>query len=102
MRSSRIGLFGTAVSMSLKSLPVGIQSFEQLREDNCVYVDKTQLIHRLVTSGRVYFLARPRRFGKSLLLSTLLHLFTGRRDLFKGLWIERETDWDWSRKHPVI
>ncbi|MEM7589609.1 MAG: AAA family ATPase, partial [Myxococcota bacterium] len=74
----------------MKQLPIGMQSFEQLRSDGCVYVDKTQHIHRLATQGRVYFLARPRRFGKSLLLSTLAALFEGKRELFEGLWIEQE------------
>ena len=66
--------------------PIGIQSFEQLREDGYVYVDKTDLVYKLVTTGKIYFLSRPRRFGKSLLVSTLKNYFLGRRDLFEGCW----------------
>ena len=65
--------------------PIGIQSFEQLREDGYVYVDKTDLVYKLVTTGKIYFLSRPRRFGKSLLISTLENYFMGRRELFEGL-----------------
>lgn len=80
--------------------PIGIQSFEKLREEGCVYVDKTDLVYRMVDRGHVYFLSRPRRFGKSLLISTLEAYFKGRKDLFKGLAIERlETDWN---EHPVF
>ena len=68
--------------------PIGIQSFAQLREDGFVYVDKTQLLYRLVTEGKIYFLSRPRRFGKSLLVSTLKAYFQGRKDLFQGLALE--------------
>jgi hypothetical protein len=84
----------------MKKLPLGFQDFDQLVEDNCVYVDKTQLIHQLVTTGSYYFLSRPRRFGKSLLLSTLGCLFKGNKNLFSGLWIE--DNWDWSATHPVL
>ena len=62
--------------------PIGIQSFEQLREDGYVYVDKTALVHKLATTGKIYFLSRPRRFGKSLLVSTLKNYFLGRKELF--------------------
>ena len=68
--------------------PIGIQSFEQIRNDGYVYVDKTALIYQLVTTGKIYFLSRPRRFGKSLLISTLEHYFLGHKELFKGLAIE--------------
>ena len=79
--------------------PIGIQSFETLRQGGFVYVDKTDLIYKLV-EGHVYFLARPRRFGKSLLLSTLKAYFEGRRDLFEGLKImDLEQEWV---KYPVI
>jgi hypothetical protein len=84
-----------------KKLPVDIQSFETMRTENYLYVDKTQHIHRMVTEGKFYFLSRPRRFGKSLLVSTLDCLFQGRKDLFEGLWIAEESDWDWN-VHPVI
>ena len=74
--------------------PVGIQSFDRIIEDGCVYVDKTALIYQLVKEGAIYFLGRPRRFGKSLLISTLKNYFLGRKELFKGLAIDRlETEW---------
>ena len=70
-------------------MPVGEQSFENLRNDNAIYVDKTEYIYRIITSGRVFFLSRPRRFGKSLLLSTLEAYFLGKKELFKGLFLEQ-------------
>ncbi|WP_455971636.1 AAA family ATPase [Bacteroides congonensis] len=74
--------------------PIGIQSFDRLREDGFVYVDKTALVYSLVQEGSVYFLSRPRRFGKSLLISTLACYFQGRKELFDGLAIaELEKDW---------
>lgn len=73
----------------MRKLPIGIQDFVRLREDGYVYVDKTEAIFGLVSTGSAYFLARPRRFGKSLLVSTLGALFEGRRDLFEGLWIAK-------------
>ena len=74
--------------------PIGIQSFEQIIEDGYVYVDKTDLVYSLVKEGKIYFLSRPRRFGKSLLVSTLENYFLGRKELFKGLAIESlEKDW---------
>ena len=80
--------------------PIGIQTFENIIEDGFVYVDKTDMVYSLATEGKVYFLSRPRRFGKSLLLSTLKAYFEGKRDLFKGLKIERlEKEW---HKHPVF
>lgn len=82
-------------------LPIGIQAFETIREDGFVYVDKTPDIFRLVTKGRFYFLSRPRRFGKSLLVSTLRCLFQGRKELFAGLWIDRKSNWKWEQ-HPVL
>ena len=63
--------------------PIGVQSFDKLREDGYVYVDKTDLIYKLVHGGTIYFLSRPRRFGKSLLISTLENYFLGRRDLWR-------------------
>ena len=72
--------------------PIGIQSFEQLREDGYVYVDKTRLVYDLVTKGKIYFLSRPRRFGKSLLVSTLKNYFLGRKELFRGLAIDWKTN----------
>jgi len=74
--------------------PIGIQSFDQIREDGFVYVDKTDLIYDLVKTGKIYFLSRPRRFGKSLLVSTLACYFQGRKELFDGLAIaDLEKDW---------
>ncbi|MGP1362697.1 MAG: ATP-binding protein [Bacteroides sp.] len=70
-------------------MPVGEQSFENLRNDKAIYVDKTKYIYRIITSGRVFFLSRPRRFGKSLLLSTLEAYFLGKKELFKGLFLEQ-------------
>ncbi len=86
----------------LKNLPIGVQDFAVMRdpEANYTYVDKTKYAYELVTTGKYYFLSRPRRFGKSLFVSTLECLFKGRKDLFRGLWIEDR--WDWSRVYPVI
>ena len=81
-------------------MPIGKQNFHDIRMKGNLYLDKTEVIHRLVSEGEYYFLARPRRFGKSLTLSTLSYLFQGKRSLFKGLWIEDK--WDWTQKHPVI
>ena len=80
--------------------PIGIQNFEKLRKGGFVYVDKTALIHRLVSTGGYYFFGRPRRFGKSLMISTLESYFEGRKDLFQGLAIESlEKDWD---EYPIF
>lgn len=81
-------------------LPIGIQTFSEIREGGYYYVDKTPHIERLVTQNKYYFLSRPRRFGKSLLLDTLRCLFEGRQTLFEGLYIHDK--WDWQIKHPVI
>jgi hypothetical protein len=85
----------------MNQYPIGIQDFEKLREGNFLYVDKTRHTYELVRSGSHFFLSRPRRFGKSLLLSTLKYFFKGRRDLFTGLWVDTEADWDWQ-PHPVL
>ena len=83
-----------------KTYPIGIQNFESLRNDNYFYVDKTKLIYQLARSGRYYFLSRPRRFGKSLLISTLEAYFEGKKELFRGLAIENlEKDWI---KYPIL
>jgi hypothetical protein len=84
----------------MKELPIGIQSFEDLRNKEYLYVDKTEIIHRIISKGKIYFLSRPRRFGKSLLISTLDELFRGHKELFKGLYIYDK--WNWSQKYPVI
>ena len=84
-----------------KLLPISIQTFSKLREENCVYVDKTELIYNLTQGGgNTYFLSRPRRFGKSMTISTLKSIYQGEKHLFEGLWIEDK--WDWSRRNPVI
>ena len=83
-----------------KVYPVGIQNFEKIRKDDFFYIDKTALIYKLVNNGRYFFLSRPRRFGKSLLISTLEAYFEGKRELFEGLAIEKlEKDWV---KRPVL
>lgn len=69
--------------------PIGIQNFQSLRQDSYFYIDKTEMIFQLVETGRYYFLSRPRRFGKSLLVSTLEAYFEGKRELFQGLAMER-------------
>jgi Predicted AAA-ATPase len=84
----------------MKNLPLGIQDLSKLRDKNAIYVDKTQLIHQLVTTGASYFFSRPRRFGKSLLVSMFKELFEGNKILFKDLWIEQ--NWDWTQTSPVI
>ncbi len=86
--------------MTRQRLPIGIQDFARLRETDSYYVDKTPLIRELITQGDYWFLSRPRRFGKSLLVSTLKALFEGREDLFEGLDIQDH--WDWSVSHPVV
>ena len=86
--------------MKKKILSTGRQSFRDLRESNCIYVDKTQHIYNLCTTTKMYFLSRPRRFGKSLLISTLHELFKGSQELFKETWIEDK--WDWTKKNPVV
>jgi len=84
----------------VKKLPIGIQSFEEIRNDEYYYVDKTPFVAKLVGEGKYYFLSRPRRFGKSLFLDTLRQAFLGKRDLFKGLYLDK--NWDWDIKYPVI
>jgi hypothetical protein len=84
----------------MKYLPIGIQSLSQIYEKNAIYVDKTRMIHLLTQAGKVYFLSRPRRFGKSLVLSTIKELFKGNKTLFEKLWIVNH--WDWSKKNPVL
>ena len=82
-----------------RRLPIGIQTFRKIREDGCYYVDKTGYIRQLVDGGQHYFLSRPRRFGKSLLLDTIKELFQGSEALFRGLAIHDQ--WDWH-PHPVV
>ena len=83
-----------------RKLPIGIQDFEDIRNGNYLYVDKTALIYELVMKGKPYFLSRPRRFGKSLLISTLEAYFQGKKELFEGLAIEKlEQEWN---TYPVL
>ena len=86
--------------MDRRRLPIGIQTFREVREDGCYYVDKTRHIAALAAGGKHYFLSRPRRFGKSLFLDTLKELFEGREELFRGLAIHGQ--WDWSVPSPVV
>ena len=108
----RIGYSILVRYMAMKrKYPVGIQSFEKLRSEGYLYVDKTPLIYKMITEGIPYFLSRPRRFGKSLLVSTLAAVFEGRRELFEAFTTEQgieqpqlfiaTTDWKWE-KYPVL
>ena len=90
----------TPINAPLRKLPIGIQSFEKLRSENFLYVDKTALIYRLAQAGNPCFLSRPRRFGKSLLLSSFEAYFQGKKELFRGLAIEKlEKEW---LQYPVL
>ena len=86
--------------MERLKLPIGLQTFRRVREEGHYYVDKTPHVLQLVADGAHYFLSRPRRFGKSLLLDTVKDLFGGRRELFAGL--AAEEAWDWDAPHPVV
>jgi hypothetical protein len=83
----------------MKLLPIGIQTFEKIRNSNYYYVDKTMFVKKLEEGG-YYFLSRPRRFGKSLFLDTLKEAFSGNKELFKGLYLY--DNWDWEKKYPVV
>jgi hypothetical protein len=84
----------------MKKLPIGISDFKELIEGNYIYVDKTEYIYKLINQGKYYFLSRPRRFGKSLLLSTIRYLFQGQKDLFKDLYIYDK--WNWNETYPIL
>ena len=84
----------------MKKLPIGIQSFEKIRTGNFYYVDKTFFVKKLVEEGDYFFLSRPRRFGKSLFLDTLRQAFLGKKELFNGLYLEN--NWNWNKIYPVI
>jgi len=86
----------------LKKLPIGIQTFKEIRdkEQNYIYIDKTKEALDLIENGKYYFLSRPRRFGKSLFLDTLQDIFEGKKELFEGLYIYDK--WDWEDRYPVI
>jgi hypothetical protein len=84
----------------MKNLPLSIQTFRDFPEGNYLYIDKTKQIYDLFArGGKYYFLSRPRRFGKSLLISTLAEIFSGNKELFKGLWIYDRIEWT---QYPVI
>ncbi|MFZ4635181.1 MAG: AAA family ATPase, partial [Saprospiraceae bacterium] len=83
-----------------QKLPLGLQDFRGIIEGDYKYIDKTKYLYRMASSGKYYFLSRPRRFGKSITIATLHELYSGSRELFEGLWIQDK--WDWSRKHPVL
>jgi len=84
----------------MKKLGLGISAFSKLIENDYIYVDKTQSIYEMINTGEIYFLSRPRRFGKSLIVSTLKELFKGNKKLFEGLYIYDK--WDWNEEYPII
>ncbi|MGB5686757.1 MAG: AAA family ATPase, partial [Candidatus Electrothrix sp.] len=84
----------------MKKIGLGIQELADFKKYNFIYVDKTELIYKLIDDGKYYFLSRPRRFGKSLLVDTIKELFSGNKALFEGCWIY--DTWDWAQKYPVI
>src|SRR5574344_1455345 len=86
--------------MALKKLPIGIQTFSEIIEENYTYVDKTGIAYNIIEKYQYVFLSRPRRFGKSLFVDTLRNIFECNKELFSGLAIEPK--WNWDRKHPVI
>ena len=97
---SKYRMFAKTLAETIMKYPIGIQDFEKIINGGYVYVDKTALIYRLVTEGNIYFLSRPRRFGKSLLVSTLEAYFQGKKELFKGLAIDKlEKEW---AEYPVF
>ena len=83
-----------------QKLPLGLQDFRGIIEGGYKYIDKTKYVYQLCSSGKYYFLSRPRRFGKSMNLAVLQEVYLGSEELFKGLWIADK--WDWNRKHPVV
>lgn len=88
------------IAEEIMRYPIGIQNFGEIRRDGYVYVDKTSLMWKMVDEGKYYFLSRPRRFGKSLLLSTMEAFFSGERELFRGLYVDG-VEWDWTR-YPIM
>ena len=86
----------------LLKLPIGIQTFEKLRTEGCIYVDKTKYLIDLIDGGSVYFLSRPRRFGKSITISTFDALFSGKKELFKGLYAEEFFERPEYSTYPVV
>ena len=101
MRSGHAPDHATATgAFARRRLPLGIQTFREIRESGCYYVDKTPFVARMLDEGKHYFLSRPRRFGKSLLLDTVKELFEGNEPLFRGLAVHDA--WAWSAPHPVV
>ena len=86
--------------MTMKMLPVGIQTFSEIIQEDYLYIDKTGMAYSLIDNFKYVFLSRPRRFGKSLFLDTLKNIFEGNRELFGGLLIEEQ--WNWEVTYPVI
>lgn len=86
--------------MAMKLYPLGLQTFSEIRERNMLYIDKTEYVYRIASSGKYFFLSRPRRFGKSLLVSTFKSYFEGKKELFKGLAIEKQEK-EWT-DYPVL
>lgn len=84
----------------MKRLPIAIQTFSEIRSYDYIYIDKTEHIYRMLNSSKAVFLSRPRRFGKSMTVSTIKSLYTGEKQYFGGLWIEDK--WDWTRRNPVV
>ncbi|MCL2115736.1 MAG: AAA family ATPase, partial [Methanobrevibacter sp.] len=82
----------------MKKLAIGVSTFSKIIDGDYVYVDKTQKLHEMINNGESYFLSRPRRFGKSLLVSTMEELFKGNKKLFEGLYIYDK--WDWDKTNP--
>src|ERR1700681_162336 len=90
------------MSSVMKKLPIDVSTFSKMINENYLYIDKTRAIYNLFAGGRRYFfLSRPRRFGKSLLISTLKELFLGKKELFRDLWIGKQKEFHWQN-HPVI
>lgn len=90
----------TRKEMMIMKYPIGIQNFEKIRREGYVYVDKTPWMWKMISEGSYYFLSRPRRFGKSLMVSTLEAFFSGQRELFKGLYVDT-VEWDWQQ-YPIM
>ena len=90
---------GASVATVKRKLPIGIQTFREIRDENHYYVDKTAYAARLAAEGKHFFLSRPRRFGKSLFVDTLKELFEGNEPLFRELAVH--DTWDWSVRHPA-
>lgn len=85
----------------LKKLAIGEQSIKKIIEENYFYIDKTEYVYKIITESSYYFLLRPWRFGKSLLISTLKEIFYGNKELFKDCWIYKNTNYEW-KSYPII